>query len=410
MQEKNYKHLKFVDRSATDCTKWDGLKETFGASDLIAAWVADMDIECPLGVKEAILDAVQHNVYGYYKPPQKFYDAFISWEKRYHGYDVDQEWIRFCPGVVQSIYWLLQILTEPSDSVLILEPVYYPFRNAIEDTGRKVCSVPLVNNEGTYSIDFDAFEEAIIKNNVKAHVMCSPHNPVGRVWSADELKSVLDICQKHGVYVISDEIHQDLVVKKKPTLDGSDFEFEENLPAVTVGDVGQYDSILITLTSASKTFNLAGMQNSFVIIPDSDLRSKYDAFAKMVHISGGANLGYISYAAAFETGREWLLELRELIRSNDQLLRERFAKDAPEAIVTPLEGTYLQWIDLGGYSDLWESRGMTCGEFIVDSCGVAPDFGEWFGGVAYKNFIRLNLATSPKNIEAIADSITAKLG
>ena len=121
-------------------------------------------------------------------------------------------------------------------------------------------------------------------------------------------------------------------------------------------------------------------------------------------------MGYISYAAAFETGREWLLELRELIRSNDQLLRERFAKDAREAIVTPLEGTYLQWIDFGGYSDLWESKGMTCGEFIVDSCGVGPDFGEWFGGAAYKNFIRLNLATSPKNIEAIADNITAKLG
>lgn len=395
-----YKHLKFAERKGTNCDKWDGLSENFGRDDLIPAWVADMDIESPACVQQALADAVAHNVYGYYRAPGNLYRAFMEWEKKYHGYEVKEEWIRFAPGVVQSIYWLLEILTEPGDGVVILEPVYYPFRNAIRETGRTVCAVPLINEGGRYRINYDALEREIVESGAKVHIMCSPHNPVGRVWRREEIKRVMGICRKHGVYVIADEIHQDLVIQEAEW--GGENPFRENMAAASAGAPGEYDSILITLTSASKTFNLAGMQNSFVIIPEEALRKKFDRFTTKIHIKDGGNLGYISYTAAYEQGREWLQELRGLIRDNAALLKERLEEGAPKAVLSPLEGTYLQWVDLSAYAEAWEAEGLTAEDFVLQRCGVAPDFGEWFGGEAYKNFIRLNLATSPANAERIA--------
>ena len=400
---KTYKHLKFAERRGTNCDKWDGLSENFGRDDLIPAWVADMDIEAPACVQQALAEAVAHNVYGYYRAPGNLYRAFMEWEKKYHGYEVKEEWIRFAPGVVQSIYWLLEILTEPGDGVVILEPVYYPFRNAIRETGRTVCAVSLINEGGRYRIDYDALEREIVESGAKVHIMCSPHNPVGRVWRREEIKRVLDICRKHGVYVIADEIHQDLVVQE--TEFGVENPFRENMAAASAGAPGEYDSILVTLTSASKTFNLAGMQNSFVIIPEEALRKKFDRFTTKIHIKDGGNLGYISYTAAYEQGREWLQELRSLIRDNDALLKERLEEGAPEAVLSPLEGTYLQWVDLSAYAEAWEAEGLTAEDFVLQRCGVAPDFGEWFGGEAYRNCIRLNLATSPENAERIAQGL-----
>ena len=393
-----YANLIFKDRVGTNCEKWDSLKEIFGRNDVISAWVADMDLEAPKCVQTAIMDAADHNIYGYYKAPGSLNKAFIEWESKYHAYNIDEDWIRFSPGVVQSIYWLIQIFTKPKDAVIICEPVYYPFKNAIQQTGRTVVSVPLVNANGLYTIDYDAFEEAVVKNNVKMHILCSPHNPVGRVWKREELQRLLDICIKHNVMVLSDEIHQDLVLVPSSQDFGKD-SFEENIPAATVGE---YDSILITLTSATKAFNLAGMQNSFIIIPDAELRKKVDSFLEKMHILDGGNMGYIACAAAYLYGREWLTDLRCLIRDNAKMVEEFLCKEASGIIISPLEGTYLQWLDLSKYAKIWETQGKTIDRYIVDECRIAPDFGEWFGGDSYKNHIRLNLATDPKNIKEAA--------
>lgn len=379
--------LVFRDRRGTDSVKWDALEKRFGRDDLYPAWVADMDIECPECVRDALADHVMQNIHGYYKVPQSFYEAFINWEKNYHGYEVKREWLRSSPGVVPAIYWIVQILTEPSDSVTLLQPVYYPFRDAILETGRELVAVPLINERGRYSIDFELLEARIIKKGVRLLIMSSPHNPVGRVWTESELRQVMDICRRRGVFVISDEIHCDLVMPPN-----------RHIPTATVGD---FDSILITLTSASKTFNLAAFQNAIAIIPNQALRAKYDAFTRSIHMRTGNSFGYIAYRAAYNGGREWLEELIKHIKGNYDFLVNELKRTLPGAVVSPLEGTYLAWIDLSTYLD-----GKNTEQIITDECRLAVDFGDWFGGDEYDNFIRINLAAGREGMEKIVTRLS----
>ena len=263
----------YVDRKGTHCEKWDGLGERFGREDLLALWVADMDFRVPQCVLEAEKDYLDTGVFGYYHPSEGYYQAFMDWEQERHGYSVQREWLRFSPGVVPAINWLIQIFTEPQDRVLVLTPVYYPFLHAVRDNDRTLVACQLVHQDGQYTVDLAAFEAAIAENQVRMFIMSSPHNPVSRVWRREELTAMLDICKKHGVLVLSDEIHQDL------TFDG-----HKHIPSATAGD---YSHMVITLTAASKTFNLAGCQNAFVVLPDAKLRKAYDAFTKRIHIREG---------------------------------------------------------------------------------------------------------------------------
>ena len=375
-----YNLLTYKERKGSNSVKWDTLEEKFGKEDLLAAWVADMDIEAPECVKNALQNYVNYNVYGYYAVPASFTESFINWMREHHGYEVNPLWIRYTPGVVPAIYWIIQMLTEIEDSVAIMSPVYYPFANAIRDTSRTLVDVPLQKDElGRYQMDLEAFEETIQRKDVKVFILCSPHNPAGRVWSEEELRSVLDICRKNGVYVISDEIHHDLIMPG-----------QKHVTAATVGD---YDSILITLTSASKTFNLAACQNAMAIIPNDALRAKFDAMTRKIKVQNGSSFGYIAYEAAFREGGEWLAQLNQLIYDNYQILQKGLKQKLPEAVVSPLEGTYLAWVDLGAYlEDLDTERTLR------DVCNLAVDLGEWFGRNKYENFIRVNLATSPDNV------------
>lgn len=380
-----YKNLVFKDRLNTNCAKWDGLVDTFGESDLLAAWVADMDIASPVCVRDALMEYVDFNVHGYYRVPDSFYDAFIGWMQRRHDYQVKKDWLRFAPGVVPAIYWIIRMLTKENDNVAIMPPIYYPFGNAIRDTARTIIDVPLNRKGSRYTMDLENFEKKIIAKKIKLFIMSSPHNPVGRVWTREELRAVLDICRKHGVYVIADEIHSDLIM--------SGYEH------VCAAKVGDYDSILITLTSASKTFNLAGCQNSVAIIPNDALRAKWDNFVRKIHIKSGNNFGYVAYEAAWNHGEEWLEELLQLIESNYNLLVEGLAEVLPGVIVHPLEGTYLAWLDIEAYLG-----DRSAEHALVGTCKVAPDFGDWFGADYigdYDSFIRINLATSPDNIREL---------
>ena len=421
--------IKYVDRKNTDCAKWDGLEHTFSRGDLLAMWVADMDFKVPECVSDALKKYIDMGAFGYYVPPAGYYNSFIEWERRYHGYEVKREWMRFAPGVVPAFNWLVQMLAGEGEAVAVMQPVYYPFMKAVENNGRRLVNCPLLLTENGYEMDYEGFEELIVREDVKTFIFCSPHNPVGRVWKKEEIRRVLDICMKHNVYVISDEIHHDLIMSG-----------HEHVPSATVGDTaGAYDSILVTLTAATKTFNLAAVQNSIVIIPDEKIRAVWDKFTEGIRITGGNAFGYVAVEAAYKDGRPWLEEILDVIEGNYRYLRGRLESELPDVRVADLEGTYLMWIDLSAYMEriiakyvmtssaaglsaanqsdskeagsdsadinLNEAAVTAMQHFMEDECGIAADYGAWFGGDEYAGCIRINLATSRENIETAAGRI-----
>ena len=380
----------YKDRFGTDCNKWDGCEEKFGDENLLPLWVADMDFEAPSCVKQALKEYVDFGVFGYYQIPNRYYEAFINWEKTYHDYDVKKEWIRFAPGVVPAFNWLIHILTNERDGVLITPPVYYPFKDAVVNNNRTLVESPLMRLEDHYELDYEDFERKIKEQNVKLFIFCTPHNPVGRVWKKEEIVKVLDICKKYGVYVIADEIHQDIIM--------------DGYQKVTAAATGNYDEIMVTLTAATKTFNLAGCQNSIVVIPNESLRKRYDDYLTRLRITGGNAFGYIAVQSAYEGGRKWLDEVLNIIEENYHLMKSILEEKLPKVWIPKLEGTYLMWIDLGAYVSADE-----IGSVIQKDCGLAVDYGSWFGGEAYGTFIRVNLATREENIRLAAEKIVEVL-
>lgn len=380
----------YKDRFGTDCNKWDGCEEKFGDEHLLPLWVADMDFEAPSCVKQALKEYVDFGVFGYYQIPNRYYEAFINWEKTYHDYDVKKEWIRFAPGVVPAFNWLIHILTNEQDGVLITPPVYYPFKDAVVNNNRTLVESPLMRLEDHYELDYEDFERKIKEQNVKLFIFCTPHNPVGRVWKKEEIVKVLDICKKYGVYVIADEIHQDIIM--------------DGYQKVTAAATGNYDEIMVTLTAATKTFNLAGCQNSIVVIPNASLRKRYDDYLTRLRITGGNAFGYIAVQSAYEGGRKWLDEVLNIIEENYHLMKSILEEKLPKVWIPKLEGTYLMWIDLGAYVSADEIESV-----IQKDCGLAVDYGSWFGGEAYGTFIRVNLATREENIRLAAEKIVEVL-
>lgn len=378
------------DRHGTSCYKWDILEEKYGSADLISMWVADMDFKSPKEVVEALHKMVEFGVFGYTFPKDSFYQSFINWEKRRHNWEVEKDWIRFAPGVVSGIFWGVSILTEKDDAVIINMPVYYPFHNAIKNLGRKLISSELVNTNGIYTIDFEDFEKKIVENNVKLYILCSPHNPVGRVWKEEELTRLFEICEKHNVKIISDEIHHDIIIGENA-----------HAPSASVAN-GKFSESIITLTSASKTFNLAGMKNSFVIIENEEIRKKFDSFVESINDDTGNMLGYCAIEAAYNNGEEWLETVLDIIKDNYKYIVEKLEKELPKVKVTPLEGTYLAWLDLSEHLGKVGEAEMK--EFIETKARLAVDYGEWFGDGG-RGFIRLNLATKPEFVEKAINGI-----
>lgn len=382
--------LEYVDRSNTDSMKWDGLQETFNADGLLPLWVADMDFRVDDNITAAIMDYLKTGIPGYYKVPDGYYDAFIRWERAQHGLEVSREWIRFSPGVVTGFHMAVQMLTGPGDAVLLSTPVYYPFINAVRNNDRKLITSELVNNGGKYTVDFEDFENKIRDNDVKLYILSSPHNPVSRVWHEDELRKMLGICRKYGVTVISDEIHHDLV-----------FGDNKHIPTLSAAEDGDK---IVMMTAASKSFNLAGFQNSLIVIKDEELRNIWDRYTDGNRIKGGTAIGYIATRAAFEHGLPWLEEVKKTIEGNFEAVSAAFRSELEGVVITPLEGTYLAWFDFGEYLRPDELQ-----SFMQDKCGLAFDYGAWFGGNKSGSHIRINMATSRENVLEAADRIIKNL-
>lgn len=392
MDKQEFLQSYLVDRHKTDSLKWDGLQQKFGETDLLAMWVADMEFKTCDGIVDAMTKRTRHGVFGYSCVPDDYYEVFSGWmERRYH-FPVKKEWVRFSTGCVTAIAWMIHAFTKPGDSCMILTPVYYPFHNVVTNGDRKLVKVELDYNDGYFTMDYEAIEKAIVENQVKMFIQCSPHNPAGRVWTEDELDRVLAVCQKHDVLVISDEIHQDIILGDKPFV-----------PAAVVSG-GRYRDMVITLNSASKTFNLATLLHSHIIITDDGLRGKYDQFASALNRTEVSIMGMVATKAGYTYGGEWLGQVLDVIRDNYRYLKEELNKRLPRMTVCALEGTYLVMIDLRSYVDPEQTL-----DFVQKHCRLAVDYGEWFGQ-AYKGFIRLNLATDPAYIKQAVERIAKEIG
>lgn len=376
-------NIEFVDRRGTGSLKWDTLERRYGRGDLLSMWVADMDFRCPACVQEALRRYMDCGAYGYSALDRRFLEAFIQWERKRHGYEPEMSWLRYAPGVVPAFHWCVLTMTEPGDSVLVLPPVYYPFYDAVESTGRQMVQSQLIWDGQSFLMDFSDIEQKIIDHSARMLLFCSPHNPVGRVWRREELERLMDICARHRVTVISDEIHQDFVFGKAV-----------HTPLATVGK-GE----VVTLTAPSKSFNLAGLQNAVVIIPAEELRERWDRLMKKLRITSGNSFGYLAGEAAYLNGGGWLEQVKEIIYGNYLYLRETLLTAYPKIVVAPLEGTYLMWVDFGGYLAKWELE-----NFFEKTCGIALDYGSWFRGGA-DTWVRFNLATSREIIEQAGERI-----
>ncbi len=370
-----------VDRKNTDCQKWDDLQRKFGQTDLLAMWVADMEFKTCDSITEALMRRVQHGVYGYSKVPDAYYQAYATWMKERYHCETNRAWIRFATGCVPAIAHIIKAFTKPDEACLILTPVYYPFHNTVKNAGRKLVRVDLNEDNGYFTMNYEVIEKAIVENQVKLFLLCSPHNPAGRVWTEEELAQVMEICQKHGVVVCSDEIHQDFTFAGHPFI-----------PAYNVSG-GKYRNILVTLNSASKTFNLASLVHSHIVISDNGLRAVYDEYARSCSSSTESLMGVIAAQAGYEGGAEWLDGLKEVIWDNYQYLKTEMAERLPKVVVCSMEGTYLPMIDLRAYVDPDQMTG-----FVQKKCRLGVDYGEWFGE-NFKGYIRLNMATDPEFVK-----------
>lgn len=379
--------IKFLDRKNTFSKKWD----IPGASDdMLGLWIADMDFQCPPCVLDAISEFNRFGIFGYYDVKESYYDSFIKWQKENHCAEIKREWIQFSPGVVPAFYWIIQEFTEKRDAVMLSAPVYHPFFEAIENSERKLVVHELVLKDGAYQFDFEDFEAKIVQEKVKLYIFCNPHNPVGRVWEEDTVRRIVEICKKHNVLIISDEIHQDFTFSGHTHI--SMIRFQE-----------LYRDIFV-LTSTGKSFNVATLKNAFVVIPDEENFARYTRKLKDIHVESGNILGYLATEAAYNFGKPWLDAVKEQIFENYLYIKKELEKYSEELFVGELEGTYLLWM---GFKKGLQKDEVS--EFLRTKCKIAVNDGEWFGGEAYRGYFRVNLATSKEVIAEFVQRLTRNL-
>lgn len=402
-----YNFDKITNRKGTNCLKYDFAVERGKPADVLPLWVADMDFPVSEEISKSLHAAVEHGIYGYTQPKDAYYNAVMNWMERKHNWKTKRKWIVKTPGVVFALGAAVKAFTDPGDAILIQNPVYYPFTNIIRDNNRKVVDNTLVyhpvtertvvpvttddaseqqiNNVGTvspaYQIDFEDFERKIEQEHVKLFILCNPHNPVGRVWTVEELQKLGEICLRHHVIVVSDEIHNDFVYP------GYEHTVFANVDP-------RFAEFTLTCTAPSKTFNLAGLQISNIFIPNENLRKAFKAEIDKTGYDEPNALGVVACEAAYRAGEDWLDQLKAYLLKNLNFLRDFLQEKIPQIHLVEPEGTYLVWLDC---SELGIT-GKELDQFIVDKAGLWLDGGSMFGpsGAAFQ---RVNIACPQATLE-----------
>lgn len=369
-----YRFDEIIDRTGTGSLKYDFAETRGKPKNVIPMWVADMDFRCPPVVTAALQKMTEHAIYGYSEPQPGYFEAIRNWFSRRHRWEVRKEWLVKTPGVVFALCTAIRALTEEGDAILIQPPVYYPFATSIRDNRRKQIDNPLILRNGRYTIDLADFERKIIDNNIRLFILCNPHNPVGRVWTKEELIAMADICLAHGVKIISDEIHADFA-----------FPGHAYTPFGTLGE--RYRQQAIICTAPSKTFNIAGLQVSNIFIADETIRRQFQQEIDATGYSQMNTAGLVATQAAYEKGEAWFDALLTYLTSNLAILREFTEKRLPGVTLIEPEGTYLPWLDFSGTG----MKGKKLDNFILNEAGLWLDDGEIFGHGG-EGFARINIA------------------
>lgn len=375
-----YNFDEIVDRTGTDCIKHDALGMFFGADDILPVWVADMDFRTPDFIMEAIRKRLQHEVMGYSFRSDGFYRSIVNWLKEQHNWQVEKEWISFSPGVVSAITASVMALTEPGDKVIVQTPVYFPFFESVRGLKRRLVENPLKLIEGRYYFDLDDLESKI-DNKTKMILLCSPHNPGGMVWKRPELEALADICNRHNLIVVSDEIHSDLL-----------FEGHRHTPYSSLS--GQCAQNSIICMAPSKTFNIAGLSTSFVVIPNPDLMKSYEKIVRTLHIHMGNIPGTVALEAAYTKGSEWLKQMMEYVSGNYVFLENYLNSHLPKIKVMKPEATFLVWLDFSAYG----MKDKQLNRFLVEKGKVGLNNGGRFG-TGGDGFMRINIGC-PRSVLA----------
>lgn len=385
-----YNFDKYIERRGTDSVKYDLNGVVFGKTDLLPMWVADMDFEVPDFIREAIIQRASHPVFGYTYRPRRFFEAAADWMSRRHGWEISPDAFSFSPGIVPALNMLILEFTAPGDRVLVQPPVYFPFFSAVTNHKRELVYNQLMEKDGFYTIDFDQLEQEF-KKGVKMFFLCNPHNPTGRVWTEEELKQLAALVVKYKVLVISDEIHSDLI------LFGN-----RHIPFASLGK--EVADLCFTCVAPSKTFNLAGLYTSAVIAENPELKKGYERVLDAVHVGGGSLFGQVAFEAAYTKGDNWLEQLIVYLEGNYKMLTDFSSTSIPGMVISPLEATYLVWMDLS-FLDM-DQKALK--QFVIEQAGLGLNDGPMFGpGGAHHQ--RMNIATTRevlrRGLEQLADAV-----
>ncbi|MGL5642409.1 MAG: MalY/PatB family protein [Paraclostridium sp.] len=376
----NYNFDTIIDRSNNFAAKWSEMDKKYGTNDLVPMWVADMDFKAAPCIIDALRNRLEQGIYGYTTRPNSYNESIVNWVSRRFGWNIKSEWLVFSPGVIPAISILIQELTNEGDKIMIQEPVYSPFNSVVKDNKRELVISPLKKLEdGNYVMDYEDIESKI--KDVKIFILCNPHNPVGRVWTKEELKQLGDICIKHNVKVISDEIHSDII-----------FKGYKHIPFASI--CKEFEQNSITCMAPTKTFNIAGLQMSQVILPNEDDYKALDSAFARIDIRRNNAFSLVATEAAYNHGEEWLTDFIDYLEGNMDFAVDYIEKNMPKLKVRKPQGTYLLWVD---FSELGLSDEEVA-KFLVENAKVALNNGPSFG-IGGQGYQRINLACPRSMVE-----------
>lgn len=373
-----YNFDEIIDRHNTGAIKIEKCKALFGTDDLIPLWVADMDFRTPDFITNSIAKRLEHPILGYTTPCEDYYKSVIHWIEKQHQWKVDRQWFGFLPGIVPGLAFGVNAFTQPNDEIIVQPPVYPPFLNVPTKNDRKVVFNPLKEINGRFEMDFDDLERKIT-GRTRLFILCNPHNPGGRIWERETLIRLAEICYKHGILVISDEIHSDMA------LPGN-----RHIPFATVSELAEQNSI--TYMAPSKTFNMAGLISSSYIIPNRDIRKRFSEFLENSELANGNIFAYFAAKAAYENGSEWLKQMIQYIQGNLEYVVDFLQKNIPQIVPMIPQASFLVWLDCNGMN----MNSNELQDFMVHKAGLGLNKGTTFGPGGERR-LRLNIGC-PRSI------------